>query len=278
MDQLLLALLKLLPKRLLTRLTGKLARVPLPVPLNEKLFRVYGRVFPVNFEEAARAPFEYRTLQDFFTRELKPGARPLDPDPKSVLCPVDGRVMQTGCIEAGTLLQAKGWRFAVSDLLGDAQRAASFADGTACTLYLSPADYHRIHMPLTGSVDALHYLPGHLYPVNRFSLHRIRNLFIANERVVLFLTTPAGPAAMVLVGATNVGRIRIAVDKIPRRQFRSGAFQRSYPGGIAVARGAEVGCFELGSTVILLFEKDRVRLALQTGDITRVGAPLGFIA
>jgi phosphatidylserine decarboxylase len=259
-------------------LTGRLARVPLPIPLNEKLLRVYGKLFDVNFEEAARAPSEYRTLQDFFTRKLKPGTRPLDADPKSILCPVDGRVMQAGTIEEGKLLQAKGWRFAVSDLLGDAQRAAPFAHGTACTLYLSPADYHRIHMPLTGSVEALQYLPGHLYPVNRFSLNRIRDLFIANERIVLFLTTPAGRAALVLVGATNVGGIRIAVDEIPRARFRNGPFQRSYPGGIGVARGAELGCFELGSTVILLFEQDRVRLTLREGDISRVGRALGFIA
>ncbi len=259
-------------------MTGHLARVPLPFPLNATLFRLYGRFFHVNFEEAARAPSEYHTLQEFFTRELKPGVRPLDPDSQSILCPVDGRVMQVGTIEAGTLLQAKGWRFAVSDLLGDAEWAAPFADGTACTLYLSPGDYHRIHMPLTGSVEALHYLPGHLYPVNRFSLNRIRNLFITNERVVLFLTTRAGRVAMVLVGATNVGRIRLAVDAIPRRFFYRGAFQRSYPGGIAVSRGEELGCFELGSTVILLFEKGRVRVDLQVGAATRVGAALGFIA
>ncbi|MDX1764609.1 MAG: archaetidylserine decarboxylase, partial [bacterium] len=175
------------------------------------------------------------------------------------------------------LLQAKGWHYGLADLLGDRRQAARFLGGSFTTLYLSPADYHRIHMPLDGRVESLRSIPGHLFPVNRFSLHAVENLFVLNERIVLHFTTDAGDLAMVLVGATNVGKIRIAFDDGKRRLSRSRPFERQYGGEVVLRRGEELGRFELGSTVILIFEKGGAVLEVDAGDRVEVGRSIGFI-
>jgi phosphatidylserine decarboxylase len=255
-DRLLLVVLRVLPKNILSRITGALARIPFPYPLNVLLLRTYSALFRVNLGEAEKPISQYHSLQSFFIRRLSPESRLPDTDLGKVLSPVDGRVIAAGRISDGTLLQAKGWRYPIDDLL---------------------ADYHRIHMPLDGVVESLRYIPGHLFPVNRFSLNRIANLFVMNERVTLNFRTGAGQMAMVLVGATNVGKIRICFDDVRRSMFRRGPFQRSYKGHIALRRAEEMGRFELGSTVIVLFEKERVRLDVQAGEAVRVGKALGFI-
>ena len=276
-DQFLLILLKVLPKQLLSRITGFIARIPLPYPVNVLLIRFYSAIFPVDLTEVELPLSRYGTLQSFFTRKLVPSARPVDQDRQKVLSPVDGRVMVSGGIREGTLLQAKGWRYGLADLLGDRRDAARFLGGSFTTLYLSPADYHRIHMPMDGRVQSLRYIPGHLYPVNRFSLHAVENLFLLNERIVLRFATDAGDLAMVLVGATNVGKIRVVFDDGQRPLSRSQPFERDYRGEIALKRAEELGRFELGSTVILIFEKERAVLEAKAGDIVRVGRPVGFI-
>jgi phosphatidylserine decarboxylase len=277
-DRLFLGLWKVLPTNLLSRLTGFLARVPLPFPLNVLFLRTYAALFRVNLKEAEFPLSRYHTLQAFFTRRLKAGVRAVEADRKSIVAPVDGTFLQRQSVSSGTLLQVKGWRYSLRDLLGDPKQASLFLGGTACTIYLSPADYHRIHMPLEGTVECLHYLPGRLFPVNRFSLTRVRNLFLLNERVILHLKTGAGNVAMVLVGATNVGKIRVCFDDIRRRFSRSGAFQRTYTREIFLPKGEEVGCFELGSTVILLFEKGQVTLTAEEGEKARMGGAIGFIS
>lgn len=271
-------LLKLFPGLLLSRMSGMLGRVPLPYPLNLLLIRVYSFLYGVNLSESERSPSQYSSLQSFFTRRLRAELRPLDPDPRSLLSPVDGQVVRVGEVQGGSLLQVKGWRYTLEALLKDPMSASRFSGGTACTLYLSPADCHRIYMPLDGTVVSLRYVPGKLYPVNRFFLKRIPNLFVMNERVILNLETRIGPVIMVLVGATNVGKIRIRFDPVRRLMSRGGPFQRSYRPGISLKRGEEVGCFELGSTVILLFEKDRVQLTLEQGARTRIHEKIGFIS
>jgi len=253
------------------------ASIPLPFPLNYLILRTYAFLFRVNRTEAESPLSKYYTLQAFFTRALKPGARPVDRDPKSVVSPVDGALVRVEMITDGTLLQAKGWHYSIRDLLGDSRQASRFLGGSACTIYLSPADYHRIHMPLSGTVESLYYLPGRLFPVNRFSLLRIENLFLLNERLILHIRTAVGNMAMVLVGATNVGKIRVRFDDVHRRFSRQGPYSRSYKREIFLEKGEEVGCFELGSTVILLFEKERVRLSPVEGDRTRMGETIGFL-
>lgn len=275
-DKFLLGLLRLLPKNLLSRITGALARIPLPVPLNILLVRAYSALYGVDLTEAELRPSQYHSLNSFFVRKLKPSARPMDPDPKSILSPVDGVVSQCSRISKGTLLQAKGWTYPLRDLLSDPQKATQFLEGSSCTLYLSPSDYHRIHLPLDGAVQSIQYIPGQLFPVNSFSLSRIRNLFVINERLIIYLRTDLGALAMVLVGATNVGKIRLLFDDIRKQVFQRGPFQRKYRPEIPLRKGEEMGCFELGSTVILLFEKDAVKLSIQAGNSVRVGKPIGF--
>lgn len=278
LDRFLLALLRTLPTHLLSRLTGIVAAIPLPFPLNFLILRIYVFLFRVNRAEAKYPLSKYYSLQSFFTRALKPDARAVDPDPKSVVSPVDGTVVRVEKVTDGTLLQAKGWHYSIRELLGDSRQASRFLGGAACTIYLSPADYHRIHMPLAGTVESLYYLPGRLFPVNRFSLLRIENLFLLNERLVLHIRTAAGNMAMVLVGATNVGKIRVSFDDVHRRFSRQGPYSRSYKREIFLQKGEEVGCFELGSTVILLFEKERARLTPGRGVRTRMGEAIGFLS
>jgi len=277
LDRLTLALLRVLPTNLLSRLTGIVAAIPLPFPLNVLILRAYAFLFGVDRAEVQYPLSKYLSLQSFFTRALKPDARPVDPNPDSIVSPVDGTLVRVEEVTDGTLLQAKGWHYAVRDLLGDARQASRYLGGSACTLYLSPADYHRIHMPLSGTVESLHYLPGRLFPVNRFSLFRIENLFLLNERLILHIRTQAGNIAMVLVGATNVGKIRVRFDDVHRRFSLQGPYARSYSREIFLEKGEEVGRFELGSTVILLFEKERVRLSPGEGVRTKMGSAIGFL-
>ncbi len=278
LDQFLLGILRILPKNLLSRVTGVLAGIPLPFPLNLLLVRTYSAIFHVNLAEAELPPSRYHSLNAFFTRRLKSSARPLDQNPESLLSPVDGLVIQAGRVTNGSLLQVKGWTYTLRELLGDPKRATSFLEGSYCTIYLSPSGYHRIHMPMDGTAESLQYLPGQLFPVNRFSLTRIRNLFVINERLILHLKTALGDVAMVMVGATNVGKIRIIFDEVRPRFFRKGPFQRTYQPGIALKRGEEMGRFELGSTVILLFEKDRAELSVKKGDHVQMGKTIGRIS
>ena len=277
MDHFFLRLLHLLPKHLISRITGWLSRVPLPFPLNFILVRAYAALFHVDLSEAERPPSQYRTLSEFFVRRLKPSVRPVDHDPQHLLSPVDGTVIHSGPISNGTLLQAKAWTYTIRDLLGDPGRAANFMVGSSVTIYLSPSDYHRIHVPVDGSAETLQYIPGRLFPVNRYSLDRVKNLFVTNERLVVHMKTSLGQVAMVMVGATNVGKIRVTFDEVRNQVFHKGPFVRRYRPEIALKRGDEMGCFELGSTVILLFEKDRVELTVQEGSHVRMGESIGLI-
>ena len=274
-DRLLLICLRLIPKTLLSRITGLLARITFPYPINLLMVRSYAALFKVDLSEAELPAARYHSLNAFFTRKLKIYARPIDTDRLAVLSPVDGRVMEVSPVVNGQLFQAKDWHYTLLDLLKDRSKAHLFTKGTFCTLYLSPSDYHRIHLPLDGAVTSLQYVPGYLYPVNRFSLNRIRNLFVINERLIVYLETDQGSVAMVMVGATNVGKIRLYFDEIRMNLFRRGPFQRTYKPKIKLNRGEELGCFEMGSTVILLFEKDRVELSINKGDTVRVGKAIG---
>ncbi|OIP61978.1 MAG: phosphatidylserine decarboxylase [Nitrospirae bacterium CG_4_9_14_3_um_filter_53_35] len=278
LDHLFLRLLYLLPKHLISRITGWFGRIPLPFPLNLILVRAYAALYHVNLSEAELPPSQYHTLNAFFVRKLKPSVRPIDPDPKHILSPVDGTVIRSGPVSNGTLLQAKAWTYTLRDLLGGPERAADFLGGSSVTLYLSPSDYHRIHVPADAEAEALQYIPGRLFPVNRYSLDRIKNLFVINERLVVHMKTGLGQMAMVMVGAVNVGKIRITFDEIRNQVFHKGPFLRRYRPAITLRRGEEMGRFELGSTVILLFEKDRVELTVQEGQHVRVGEPIGIIA
>lgn len=271
-----LLVLRFLPLQILSRLVGWLAGRSLPSSALQPAIRWYIGHYGVNMEEADIPPGGYRTLAEFFVRPLKPGARPVDPSPDSIISPVDGRLVQAGTIIDGRLIQAKGLDYSAADLLGSPGAAAPFQGGTFAAIYLSPRDYHRIHAPLAGRVTAVCRRRGRLLPVNDLSVPWVRDLFATNERVVVFMETQAGPVAVVMVGALNVGRIRLAVGGAPAPGRADWDWKPDQE--TRLKKGEELGRFELGSTVILLFGRDSVDMAdLPPGAPVMMGSRLGQI-
>lgn len=273
----------LLPQRALTRLIYALTRIQRPWFKNP-LIRLFVRYFQVDMHEAlATKPEAYADFNAFFTRALKPEARPIVRDKRVICCPVDGTVSQIGIADADTLLQAKGRSFSLSALLGDAQLGSRFAGGAFATLYLSPRDYHRIHLPLDGQLRDMLHIPGKLFSVSPLTTRLVPNLFARNERVVTVFETAAGPMALVLVGAINVASIETVWAGALTPPLAATVRRWNYPtsGDTAVhlARAAEMGRFNMGSTVIVLFAADRIRWEreLQPGSKLRFGQRLGKI-
>lgn len=252
-----------LPKRALTQFAGALARRSLGDFTQYKIRRFVAR-YGVDMSEAAEPDLtRYLTFNDFFTRTLKPGARPLAQ--ADFVCPVDGRISQLGAIDGEQLLQAKGHVYSTTALLGgDATEAARYRDGSFATIYLSPRDYHRIHMPCAGRLRSMVYVPGDLFSVNPTTARGVPGLFARNERVVCLFDGAHGPFALVLVGATIVGSMATVwhgVVNPPRaRHIRRWDYTAQQP-PIELQAGDEMGRFLLGSTVVLLFPKDMLRFA-----------------
>ncbi len=255
----------MLPHKLLTALVGQLARRAIPV-LTPALIRLFIRVYRVNMQEAESPdPAAYRTFNEFFTRRLRADARPLNQlehwSSDTLVCPVDGAVSQAGPLHTGTdpepaanptLIQAKSHRYRLSDLLGPDIDATPYANGQFATLYLSPRDYHRIHMPVTGRLTRMTYVPGRLFSVNNTTAEQVPNLFARNERLVCEFRTEQGPLAVVLVGAMIVGRIITTWAGPIARQRKPRTWDYGDQEGPELHRGDELGQFELGSTVILV--------------------------
>lgn len=272
----------LLPQRGLTRLVYRLTRVRVPWFKNA-LIRSFARGFKINLDEARDPePSAYLDFNAFFIRELKPGARPLTPGECVVCCPVDGTVSQIGIAQAERLLQAKGRSFSLIALLGgDAERARPFQNGAFATLYLSPRDYHRIHMPLAGTLREMIHVPGTLFSVSPLTTRVVPDLFARNERVVTLFDTVVGPMAVVLVGAINVASIETVWAGTITPPLGTAIRHWSYPSSgtnaVQLERGAELGRFNMGSTVILLFGADAIRWESTLGPDTpvRMGQRLG---
>jgi phosphatidylserine decarboxylase len=266
------------PKHGLSRLVGAATRARLPGPLLRAAVRAFAARYQVDLSECP--PLEgYRTFGEFFARPLLPGRRPVAPGDQVVVSPVDGVVSECGVAAEGRLVQAKGIDYTADALLADAALARRVAGGAFATLYLSPRDYHRIHFPLGGRVTGWRCVPGTLWPVNPASVANVPGLFARNERLVTALETPLGLCAVVAVGATVVGRVRAFYDpEVPVTNVRGAALRsRDYPSPVAVQKGSELGAFEMGSTVILLFEPGRVALsaAAAPGARVRVGEAIG---
>ncbi|GAO05120.1 archaetidylserine decarboxylase [Anaeromyxobacter sp. PSR-1] len=277
-DRLFISALRLLPKNALSRAVGALTRWRAPVPVRLAAMRAFARRYGIDLSECPDLDV-YRTFGEFFARPLRPGLRPVAPGERVLVSPVDAVVSETGLAEAGRLVQAKGIDYPAAALLGDDALAARLAGGAYATLYLSPRDYHRIHFPLGGRVTGWRYVPGKLWPVNPASVRTVPGLFALNERLVTVLETPLGACAVVAVGATVVGRVCAYYDpSIPFTNLPGAAPRRhDYETPIPVEKGQELGAFEMGSTVILLFEPGKVRLdpRLAPGARVRVGEPLG---
>jgi phosphatidylserine decarboxylase len=280
MDNLKITLQYLMPKHLISRLVGKLAAARLgwfSHFLINRFIKAYGvNMAEAQFENAA----DYASFNDFFTRPLKDGIRPLASDSDIIAHPVDGCISQLGPIVAGELVQAKNHSYSLQALLGgDIKTAEPFLGGDFATIYLAPKDYHRIHMPITGTLRQMIYVPGDLFSVNPLTAANVPDLFARNERVVTIFDTELGPMALVLVGATIVASIETVWAGTVTPPAGKDVFSWTYPASgknaITLEKGAEMGRFKLGSTVILAFSADKVSFLAQyqPRSVTRMGAP-----
>lgn len=270
-----------LPHHLISRVVMVATRVKLP-PIKNWLIGAFMRSFRPDLSDAAEEnPFAYASFNAFFTRALKPTARPIAGDSRMLVSPVDGTLSQCGAIQGGMLLQAKGHSYSLDALLASAaiEWAERFRDGRFATIYLAPYNYHRIHMPTTGTLTDAWYVPGRLFSVNLATAAEVPNLFARNERVVLLFNGECGPFAVIFVGALNVGSMATIWhgDVAPRWPRRVTALPMPPPAERTLQRGAELGRFNMGSTVILLFGRDAVSLAtsLEPGQTMRLGQELG---
>ncbi len=283
-DRLFIALQHVLPQHLATAFIHWLARVQNGL-VRSALIKGFLKLYPqVNLGEAQRTQVEqYASFNDFFTRALRAGVRPIDVADTALVSPVDGRVSQAGAIEEGHLLQAKGHGYSAAALLGSAARAEPFRGGRFATIYLAPFNYHRIHMPVAGTLREAVHVPGALYSVNQATAENVPGLFARNERVVCLFDTPYGPLAMVLVGALFVGSVSVVWQSSevtpakPRPQY---PMPLPLPSPApALAKGEEMGRFNMGSTVILLLPPGMAEweASLVAGQPLRLGERIGTL-
>ncbi len=269
----------LMPKTLLTQLAGAAARHTGGGMTHAAIRRFVAR-YGVNMNEAANPSIEsYASFNDFFTRELKAGARPLaDAD---YVCPVDGAISQLGAIDQDRIFQAKGHQYTTTALVGgDADLARVFEGGEFACIYLSPKDYHRIHMPVQGQLTRMIYVPGELFSVNPLTARNVPGLFARNERVVCVFDTPHGPFINVLVGATIVGSMATVWHGMVNPPRMGQVSQWTYESApVALAKGSEMGRFMLGSTVVMLWPKNTIRFnpAWVSGGAVQLGQAMGSV-
>ena len=266
----------LVPQHGLSRLVGSLAESRHPL-VKDTFIRRFAARYQIDMSQAAQPDLgAYENFNAFFTRALKDGARPIDNRPDSIVCPADGAVSQLGPITEDRIFQAKGHSYTLADLLASEVDAAPYVGGQFATIYLSPRDYHRVHMPLGGKLVKSVYVPGELFSVNTRTAEQVPNLFARNERLVAHFDTAAGPMVVVLVGAMIVASIETVwggVEAIgPDVRVTDLSAQ-----GITLDTGAEMGRFRLGSTAIVLFGPDVMQweAEYQAGSPTRMGQRLG---
>lgn len=261
-DRLFAGLQCVLPKQALSRMIYRVMRIESPT-IKRLIIANFLRGYQVNMREALQSdPLAYRSFNDFFTRELRAGARPIANAPDAIVSPVDGTVSQCGPVHGETLIQAKGQWYSLTELLAaDAQSVAAYRDGSFACIYLAPYNYHRIHMPFAGNLRSTVYVPGDLFSVNASTARAVPRVFARNERVICEFDTTIGRMAVILVGALFVGSMETVYcgEVNPPPRPRKGAV--SIPTGIgrSFAKGDELGRFNMGSTVVLLFQRDCVQ-------------------
>ncbi len=274
--RLFIAGMRAVPKKPLSRMVRRLASVP-----SKMAVRRFAARYGAAVEEAEKPLEEYESVLDFFTRRLKPGLRPIDADPKVLVSPVDGCLPTQGPVEEGLLLQAKGRRYRLSDLLAEEGAEVRYRRGAYFTFYLAPKDYHRIHAPVSGFITEMTYVPGQLYPVNPAAVAHVEGLFAKNERLITHLQSEDfGRVAVVKVGATCVGHIKVTYEpevttnvgdkQVARKRYEDGALQ--------VKKGQELGVFEMGSTVIVVVERAVALEDWAPADPVRMGMRVATLA
>jgi phosphatidylserine decarboxylase len=271
---------RIFPKRALSGAIGWGSSRILPKALRAAMLTRFASIYGIDPTTAEKPLEEYASFDDFFTRKLRDGARPIDTTPGTVVSPADGKVVESGLVEAGKLLQAKGTLFSLSELLGDADFATRLEGGAYLITYLSPMDYHRVHSPVGGRIVGWRHIPGTLFPVNTGSVRREPRLFAGNERFVTFIESEAGLAAVVMVAAVGVGHVTASYDEDVATHWSSflkaGVGERTYDVPRPIARGGELGIFHLGSTTIIVFEPKRVVLDVPpSGTFMQMGVGIG---
>jgi phosphatidylserine decarboxylase len=263
-----------LPHHALSRLVGVATRSRRPW-IRDPLIHWFTRRYGIDLSEAETPAGGYANFQHFFTRALRPGARPICDDAGGIACPADGTLSQIGGIHSGRIIQAKDRSFDTTELLGgDPERAAPFRHGCFATVYLAPRDYHRVHMPLAGTLREMVHVPGRVFSVNPATTAHVPRLFARNERVAAVFDTSVGPMAVVLVGALLVATIDTAwagTISPPRgRRVRRWQYAATGTGALHLSQGAELGRFNLGSTVILLLPGESAAWDTSLGPASRV--------
>ncbi|WP_419149355.1 archaetidylserine decarboxylase [Pseudoalteromonas 'SMAR'] len=284
LDKLKIAMQYALPKHAVSRLVGKLAAAEAGA-LTTKLIKLFIKQYNIDMSEALHEdPAHYKSFNEFFTRPLKPGIRPLAEQQDIIAHPVDGAISQLGEVVDGQIIQAKGHDYSLQTLLGGQEEDVTpYLGGKFATIYLAPKDYHRIHMPIDGTLRKMIYVPGDLFSVNPLTAQNVPNLFARNERVVAIFDTEIGPLAMVLVGATIVASIETVWAGTVTPPAGKSVFTWTYPSSgdnaISLKKGEEMGRFKLGSTVILAWGANQADFldGEQPETVTRMGTPFAKI-
>jgi phosphatidylserine decarboxylase len=284
-DRAVIASLKVLPQRYMSHFAGVLASTRLPRPMARAAVRAFGSFYGVNFDEVKEPIESFPSIQSFFTRALKEGARPVDDAADAFVSPCDGAWGSSGEVHDGLALQVKGRSYSVAALLDDPAIAPRFEGGPFATLYLSPRDYHRFHSPWAGEVVSARHVPGALWPVNNAGIVHVDGLFARNERIVALLRPEGHPEAllaMVAVGATMVGKVRVTFDEGLTTNVRpvrgTPALARSYEAPKPLRKGEEWGRFEFGSTLVLVATPGWLALeAAEPGTALVLGRRIGHV-
>ena len=267
--------LRYVPKNQLSRTVGRIVHTRLPRPIARRLVNWFAKTYQIDVDDASRPWQEYPSIGHFFIRDLREGLRPIEGD---LVSPVDGTLRSFGIVEGGRLVQVKGKDYPLARFLGDEQEAKRFENGVFFNFYLSPQDYHHVHSPVSGSIVHSVHIPGKLWPVNDWSMENIAELFAVNERVITSMECAVGRIAVVMIGATNVGKMSVVYDSfISNSTSTKNTASREYHIPIAIKAGERLGTFHMGSSVVMLFEPGRIelpRVRLQSGKKVRYGEAL----
>jgi phosphatidylserine decarboxylase len=266
------------PKKSFSQIVEKWSRKHLTPQLSQLQIKLFANIVKINIEEAEHPLNAYPTLNAFFTRKLKEGVREINNDPSVLISPVDGKIESFNDIYEDTLIQAKGIPYNISPLLMDRIEAKRFINGKFITIYLSPQDYHRIHFPYGGKVTSYRHIPGKCYPVGKFSTQNIPSLYCINERVITYISTPKGNIALIMVAAMGVGNMSLSY--LPLKEGEKPDYRiygDSKLDSINREKGDELGIFHLGSTVVMLFEKDTIDFSnIEKDKKVKIGEQIGM--
>jgi phosphatidylserine decarboxylase len=273
---------RIVPKRALSGAIGWGGSRGIPQRLRTAVLSRFARAYGIDVSEAEKPLNEYQGFNEFFTRRLRPEARPIEGTPGRVVSPADGTVTESGVVDEGKLLQAKGVFFGLAELLADPEAAARLEGGAYLITYLSPKDYHRVHSPVSGRIVGWHHVPGTLFMVGAKSIVREPGLFIRNERLVTLIESDVGLVAVVMVAAVGVGHITVSYDPEIATHgasfLRAAVRHRRYDVARPIGRGEELGIFHLGSTTIVVFQRGKVALdALASGSAIKMGVGIGRV-